>query len=201
MVRSFVFFDGAPNPLILTSGSVDENAKPLEEMEAAHKAEGLILAHARKDQEAMRVEEKRISEEKTKSLQAKLQAMLQELAAEEATASRAFAERREIMARESRAVAQKLKSLQSVPSTTSMPTAPPTACFLGGSFPLSPICTRQLISRTPASVERLRCTQLDAIRHTSSGSTVAFNTGLGPSLSLIVVPPSGAPRPEEDNQE
>jgi hypothetical protein len=111
-LRQAIASMGAPKPLVSKPSSVDGNAKKLEEMEAAHKAECISLAQARKEQEALRAKEDRLKEKKTQALQAELHAKLQEMAETEAAATLPFSERRERMARESMAVAKQPRLLQ-----------------------------------------------------------------------------------------
>ena len=96
----------------------------LKEAEAAHAAQGQRLRDAREMQKALEVERARkeaeaakLAAEASRKLQAQLQAQLQQLAVEDATAAHAFAKQREKMVRESQAIAQRLQLLQNNPQT------------------------------------------------------------------------------------
>jgi hypothetical protein len=70
-VRQAIASMGVPThhtPSILLFGSVEGSMMTHDEMEAAHKAEGLRLAQARRKQAALRAEEARLREEKTRAL-------------------------------------------------------------------------------------------------------------------------------------
>ena len=84
-------------------GPAEGNAMTLDEMEAAHKAGGLKIVQVMQEQEALRAEEARLAEKQTRALQAEQHVRLRELAAEDFSATLAFVEKREKMARESQA--------------------------------------------------------------------------------------------------
>ena len=136
--------------------------------------------------------------ERTRAQQAQLQQQLQALVAAGAEAVQAFATKRESLARESKAIAQKLQLLQSTGLTqpAAQVTGQPT-----GAMNLSPHLL-PITTQTGVTPEYNLQTQ---------GLAVPPNNALGlaeppnPAHQASAVPqqtalPSGAPRPEEANE-
>jgi hypothetical protein len=191
------------------------SAAALAEAEAAHTEQGLRLQEARKAQEKWAAElarkaaeqaQKQAEEaaqlaaeqaqreaERAREMQAQLQRQLQALAAADAEAARAFAEKRELLARESQAVAEKLQLLQSTTGLAAQPveraTLPP----------------HLLPSNTYQSTQLIYASQHQGLAmppNNAAGLAEPFNPAQqAPAVPSQTATLIGTPRPEEANQE
>ena len=189
------------------------SAIELAEAEAAHAAQGKRLREAREIQQALaeatamklaqdaaRAEAERAIQaaEESKKLQAHLQAQLQQLAAADAAAAQAFADRRAQMTRESIEITQRLQALQRLPQAFQPP-------YPSLSQPDRSILPPHLIQHMPTT----------GVTSTNSqpqqGSSAPLMPATGPAEPLFpaqvssvpaqTAPQIGAPRPEEARQE
>jgi len=177
------------------------SAAALAEAEAAHAAQGLRIQQAREAQALFAAEIARLEAEAARKetealreMQAKLQTQLQELAAEEAASVQAFALRREMLAQESKAVAEKLKQLQS--------SGPRQRSAISGGFSkdhtsLPPHLTSfsATLGTTPASGQLLHGRAEPETP--ASGPAEPFNLVMGLTSPLTAAPTCGLPRPRE----
>ena len=117
-----------------------------DEMEAAHKAEGLRTLQARKDQEAVLAEEAHLAEERTRAIHAELHARLQELATADAAVVLEFAEKNENIWR---GRAKRWRKGYNLSSTTRQPhhrrPSPERMCHESYFFPLTSIQHHHLL--------------------------------------------------------
>jgi len=202
----------APLPLL---------AAALAEAEAAHIAQGLRLQEARRAQEQWALESARRAEAQTKehameterkaaeqalreaersrAMQAQLQQQLQALAAADAEAAQAFATKRESLARESQAIAQKLEPLQSTGQTqpAGLVTGQPTG---------TPNLPPHLLSNTthPGMTPEYNL-QIQGLAEPPNNTLGLAEppkpAHQAPTVPQQTAPPNGAPRPEEASRE
>jgi small-conductance mechanosensitive channel len=208
---------GPPAALALTPKPL--SAAALAEAEAAHIEQGLRLQEARMAQESWEAEIARKAvehakhqaeeaarqaaehaqreAEKTRQLQSQLQQQLQALAAADAEAAQTFAQKQELLARESQAIAERLQLLQSTTGLTDQVMRPTAE---RGNLPprLSSSATFSASTTDYASQTH----GLAVPHNNAAGLAEPFNLAqqapAEPQQSATIF---GAPRPEEARQE
>jgi hypothetical protein len=201
----------APSPM---------SAAALAEAEAAHTEQGLRLQEARKAQEQWAAdmvrkaaeqaqkqadeaaqqaqEQARRDAEKAREIQSQLQRQLQALAAADAEAAQAFAEKRELLARESQAIAEKLQLLQQ--STTGLAIQTAGHPMESATLPPHLLPSNNYQSSTPTYTSHQQGLAMPP--NNAKGLAEPFN----PAQPASAVPWNtatsiGSPRPEEASQE
>jgi hypothetical protein len=195
------------------------SAAALAEAEAAHIEQGRRLAEARMAQDRWAVEAAhraaelaRMQAEETarqaaeqarreaamaRELQLQLQQQLQALAAADAEAAQAFAQKRELLARESQAIAEKLQQLQ-------YSTGPAThiACQSAERATLPPHLLPTTNHHIPNADHATQLHGLAVPSNIAAGPAEPFNPAQqAPAVPLQTATFIGAPRPEEARKE
>ena len=208
---------GPPASLALTPNPL--SAAALAEAEAAHIEQGLRLQEARMAQERWAAEISRKTAEhakqqaqeaakqaaehaqreaeKTRELQSQLQQQLQALAAADAEAAQTFAQRRELLARESQAIAERLQLLQSIIG--------PTDQVVRVTAERGPLPPHLLSSATFRASTTDYASQIHGLAVPHNNAT-GLAEPLNPAQQALAEPHQsatlfGAPRPEEARQE